>query len=103
MGVAGGTFAAAKFVAAAWREAKQNAASRGYREWYVHTAGAAALLAADWLMEADPQAARELIAAGDAHLHATFHDVYYVVSITSSARDELLIVMAKGGAVTSGL
>jgi hypothetical protein len=101
MGVTGGTFAAAKFVAKVWRKAKDEASAHGYdREIDVVTPAGAALLAANWLMENDPDIARKLVATNNAHLHASEHGPYFVVSMTSSAHDELFIVAARGGGVT---
>jgi hypothetical protein len=101
MGVTAGTFAAAKFVAMVRRKAKEKASARGYgRGFGVNTPATAALLAANWLIENDPEAARKLVASGDAYLHAADHGAYFVVSITSPDQDELFIVAAAGGGVT---
>jgi len=101
MGVTGGTFAAAKFVAMARRKAKEKASAHGYdHDFGVSTPAAAALLAANWLMENDPETAIKLIASGNTYLHATDHGPYFVVSIRSPGQDELFIVAGTGGGVT---
>jgi hypothetical protein len=101
MGVTAGTFAAAKFVAKVWMKAKDKASDYGYDdEISVCTRTAAALLAANWLMENDPETALKLASSNDAHLHASDHGPYFVVSITSSTGDMLFIVATHGGNVT---
>ena len=103
MGVTGGTFAVAKFVALVWRKTKERSIARGHRDdLSVLTPAAAALLAANWLMENHPHDAQRVLSSGGhlhAHPHSTHQTRYYIVSMTSNDL-EILLVVSEDGSVT---